>query len=673
MGLVNNLGSPDATRLLRPRLLGLNVTTGIVFIILVLRLYSLQILRGNELTSKGQKNFVQRLRVLHDRGIIFDRDRRIMVDNGASLAVQITPAFLEDADEAHRVIDRLATHLGFDAGEKVQVYNTVHGKTGLDRFQPITIMRHLKANQVEAIEADKSIFALTGTQIVEGRRRIYKEGALAAHLLGYVREIDAVELATQRANNNPLRYELGDSLGRVGVEYRYEKFLRGVDGYEEIIVDAKGRRLQSDYVSSLLGETAKIAPEPGRNLILTIDRDLQKVAETAFLGQAGAVVAMDLQGTVLAYASFPSFDPNRVSGELGADEKLMLDSDPLKPWLNRPIQGQYAPGSTYKIFPALAALQNRITSPTEKIFCPGSFKINKQIWRCHQASGHGYVDLRQAIKVSCDTFFYTLGMRLGINPMADVARNFQLGRVTTIPLPGEKPGLVPDEAFHDRVDHLTGGYQRGMAVNTAIGQGSNLVTPLQLLVAYTALLNGGVIYQPRIVERIESADFRVIKRMLPEAWPLDTEAVETSVGKAPETLQQLLPIVVKQLQLPEKVVEAVVEGLRAVTNEPGGTAYYRRSRLVSMGGKTGTAQVIRLGRDRLDVDEVTYFERDHAWFIGFAPAQNPEIIVVTVNEHSGHGNSAAAPTTVALIDAYFTKKRQQQEQQRPAPDGFHAQ
>ncbi len=515
MALSGDHHGRQAVRALRTRLVFAMWAIGLVFLVVTSRLYTLQVLRGEELTSKGRRNFVQRKRVAHDRGIIYDRYGRILVDNRATLDVQVTPAFLGDKDEAAETLRQLGDAVRLDTEEQQTALSLVRSKTGLDRFRPVLVKRDLTPDQVEVIEARRSVFQLDGVDIVEGRQRSYPYGSLAAHVLGYVNEIDPAALELERGRGNPRGYDLGDLVGRDGIERAYERTLRGVDGEEQVVVDAKGRVQRDAYVETLLGEHRRTAPQPGHNLFLTLDLDLQRVAEESFVrhdGRAGAVVALDPRtGAVLAMASVPEFDPNLVGGALAKEAKTRLDADPLKPWVNRAIQGQYAPGSTFKTFTALAALADRATSVREQVRCPGSYRMGRHVWRCHKDSGHGMMSLHAAIKYSCDTFFYTMGARIGIDHLAHMARLFGLGERSGVALQGEKPGLIPDEAFHNRVDAATGGYQRGMVVNAAIGQGSVLVTLMQLAMAYAAVANGGTLYAPQLVDRTETADFRVVR------------------------------------------------------------------------------------------------------------------------------------------------------------------
>ncbi len=677
-------------RSFRPRLLvGVG---GIVFVYLVIvaRLYNLQILRGEELASKGERNFVQEVRIPHDRGIIYDRYGQIIVDNRPALDVQVTPAFLGKSKQAQATLQRLADIVALPEEEMARIRQGIKKARGLDRFKPILVKHDLEPQQVEAIEAERSVFYLDGVDIIEGRKRNYPYGTSAAHLLGYVNEIDPESLDAERKKNNPRNYQLGDLIGRAGVERTYEAELRGQDGYEKTVVDSKGRRQSGAYVDQLLGQDRRVTPKPGHNIYLTLDLDLQQRALAAFHGKAGAVVAIDPNtGAVRALASIPAYDPNRASGAMGKEEKALLDTDPLKPWIDRTIQGGYAPGSTFKIATAIAALRAKATSPSEQVYCPGYYRMGNRVWRCHKDSGHGWVNLKQALKVSCDTYFYTMGGRVGINELAKTARLLSYGTRTGIPLADEKSGIVPDEEYHNRADAKTGGYQRGMVINTSIGQGSLVVTPLQQALAYAIVANGGTILKPQIVDHVESADFRVTRRYLPQAerWRVDptepaaldgtplsqdgqraVEALaafvhEDVAGQSPELLRPWVPSLLQSLNVPPADLAEVQRGLIAVTSEPGGTAYWHRSKLVTMAGKTGTAQVIRIGRERTKAKDMDYFQRDHAWFVAYAPAEKPELVVAVLNEHAGHGGTEAAPIAVAVIDAYFELKQQRMHAQ----------
>ncbi len=635
-----------------------SVLIAFAFAGLLWRLYLLQVLRGDELTDKGRRNFVQRIEIPHDRGIIYDRYGRILVDNRPSLDITVTPHFLGKADNAEKTLSKLEEILALDLNTSTAMRDKIASKRGLDRFVPITVKRDLEPEQVEILESLHSIFLLDGVNFVEGRRRVFHYDKVAAHLFGYVNEIDPTTLNRAKKNGNPLQYQQGDRIGRAGVERHLERDLRGKDGMEQVVVDAKGRRMHGDYVESLLGPDKRQAPTPGHNVYLTIDIDLQLAAEKAFDGRAGAAVALDpATGEILALVSRPGYDPNLISGLLAREEKVRLDQNPLDPWINRPIQGLYAPGSTFKVITALAALEGGFATVDEKINCPGYFRLRSHTWRCHRDAGHGKVNLKTAIKVSCDTYFYTVAHRMGINTIAEMGKKLGLGERSGISLRFEKRGIMPDEAFHDRVEKSTGGYQKGMAINTSIGQGSVLMTPLQLGMLYAAMANGGSVLRPQVIHHVDTADFRIRRRTIAK----DGQLIDVVRGQPAISIREFETSVRRDVQFTPEHIHGVQAGLIAVAAEPGGTAYYRRSKLISMAAKTGTAQVVRLQKGkRLKSHEMEYEERDHAWFAGYAPVENPRIAVAVVNEHSGHGGSKAGPIAVRIIDAFVELENKRQ-------------
>ncbi|RMG18126.1 MAG: penicillin-binding protein 2 [Deltaproteobacteria bacterium] len=597
------------------------------------RLYWLQVVRGEHYARLSRSNFVKAVEIPADRGMILDRRGTIVVDSRPSYDVALTPAFCPDPEQT---LGALAGVLGFGLDEVRQWTKRVAAVRGLERFRPIVLKEDVGRDALDWIDAHR--LELDGVDVRIRPRRNYRFGKMLAHVLGYMNEIGPAEL--ERARARGLDYELGDAIGRAGLEERFESVLRGKDGLERVVVDAKGRRIDAQgeaaaaEVGRLIPEEERIRPSvPGHNLVLTIDMRLQRVAEEAFPGRAGSVVALDPQtGYVLAMVSRPAFDPNRLSGGITKEEMQALAEDPYEPMLHRAIQEHYHPGSTFKVVTAIAGLEEGVIRPSDTVTCNGGYTLGRRRWRCWRAAGHGRVALYDALQHSCDVYFYALGDRLDIDPIAKWARALGFGAPTGLPLPHEIPGIVPDVAYHERVSPE--GYQRGFALNTAIGQGDVNVTNMQLAVAYMAIANGGIRYRPQVVLREEDAEGRVVREFLPE--------IVGRVGAKPETLAE------------------VVEGLRRVVMEPGGTAYYRRPRHldVQVAGKTGTAQVVKMGRDRVSSDELDYWHRDHAWFVAFAPVEHPEIVVSVVNEHGGHGSSGAAPTAVAVIEAYFELKAQ---------------
>jgi penicillin-binding protein 2 len=468
---------------------------------------------------------------------------------------------------------------------------------------------------------ESHLYALPGVFTDRRPRRHYVEGSLGAHVLGYVGEIQRAQLETRAYAD----YRPGEVIGQAGVESLLQTELRGRAGGRNLVVDAAGR------VAEVLDE---IEPVQGGSVTLTIDRDLQRAAEAAFLpdvlgerSRLGAVVALDVRtGDVLVLMSKPSFDPNDFAGGFDAKAWQRLTEDEWRPIQNRAISGQYPPGSTYKAIVAAAALEEGIADPDKKLYCPGSFRLGRRTYRCWKREGHGWVDLHRALVESCDVFFYQTGLELGIDRLAFFARGFSLGRRTGLRIPHEQSGLVPTSAWKER--RFAEPWMRGETVSASIGQGFDLVTPLQLAVAYAAIANGGKLVRPRLVLRTEDLDGTVHDGPAPE--------VRGTVPVAPEHLLR---------------IRVALEG---VVNEPRGTGGRARVRGVRVAGKTGTAQVVGLEHtEGLEDDEITFRQRDHAWFVAYAPADAPEIVVVAILEHGGHGGSAAAPVVQRVLAAYF--------------------
>lgn len=527
---------------------------------------------------------------------------------------------------AARVIRRLAEDMGLTAGELETAKKRIARATGLDVYLPILIRRDVSPEIEERVARDVLLGDLAGVAVVATTSRHYVRGELAAHLLGYVNELSPAELEDRREDG----YRLGDIVGRRGVEKAFEVNLRGVDGREAVVVDSKGRAQESSLASQLRDEIGEPElPRAGDRVFLSLDLDLQLAAERAFPGRAGAAVALEVAtGRVLVMTSTPSFNPNLVTGFFDPREKKRLDENrALRPWRFRAIQDHFAPGSTFKVITALAALGKGVTTPTESIGCRGAFHLGATRFRCWKDSGHGPCDVVAALERSCDVYFYTMGTRLGLDPIAAVGFDLGLGRPTGIPLDGESPGIIPTAAWYKK--HLPEGYTLGAAVNVSVGQGATTVTPLQLAVAYAALANGGTVFEPQVGLRIEPVD---------GSSPIDLPARPR-----------------RKLELPKEALDLVREGLRKVVNDPGGTAYRRRLADVEVSGKTGTAQVAKLVK-RGHGEDIPWPLRDHAWFACFAPSKDPEIVVVVLNEHGGGGGSAAAPAAMQIVAAWHAKK-----------------
>lgn len=522
---------------------------------------------------------------------------------------------------------------------------------GLGRFKPTLLLEDIGFVEYARLKQAISLGELPGVDVTRSQRRRYRLGTRAAHVLGYLNEISPEELKRQEerlAKGEPgagePAYLPGDLVGRKGLEAAYESRLRGRDGVERVVVDAKGRNRGLTWAETLLGKDRITPPVPGQSLVLSLDEHMQRAAEESFNGIAGSVVALEVDtGFVLAMASFPTYDPNLVAGPTARAMKRQLDLDKNRPWTNKAIQDHYAPGSTFKAITAAAGLRNALITETSTRHCPGFFRLGRATWRCYNRGGHGSIALVKALQFSCDTYFYSLGYDLGPDRLAETARMFSFGARTGIDIGGESPGIMPDRAYYLR---RFGAYSPGLVVNNAIGQGDVTVTPLQLAVAYAAIANGGKVMKPQLVREI--------------------------IDEYGNVLEEYTPVQVADLGLTPDVMALMNEALAHVT-DPGGTAsglWWRRDRYAAMSqwlrdtgtvivGKTGTAQVVRLSKSVAHVraEDMPYEQRDHAWFVGYAPRENPEVVVVTMTEHGGFGGSTSGPVTAEVLRAWFTGTR----------------
>ncbi|WNG59376.1 penicillin-binding protein 2 [Archangium gephyra] len=611
---------------------GLAMIAGMVA--LSVQLYRLQIIQGEEYAAKSVANFVKEVRLRADRGLIKDRRGSILVDSRPSFDAFITPAFCTNC--AVEVLPHLGELLGWDEPTRKKMEDQVKAARRTAPFQPLPVRIDLSRDEYDRINARRDM--LDGVEVVPVPHRNYRTASVLSHVLGYMNEITTEEL--EKLNSEGARYALGDYIGRRGLERYFESTLRGTDGVRKEVVNARGKVLEE--FSDKLGKDAVVPSRPGNNLVLSIDMRLQEEAERAFPGAAGSVVAVDVKtGLIRAVVSRPGFDPNLLTGRITPSQMASLSRDPLQPMINRISADHFSPGSTFKVITALAAYKSGLFRPETVVTCPGGYRLGARTWRCHKESGHGPVNGKTALQYSCDTWYFKVADTLGLDPIAEMGKALGLGSPTGIGVLAEVPGIMPSSQYHDKVS--PGGYTKGMALNSAIGQGDDNVTPLQLAMVYAAIANGGTLYKPQLVERIEGLDG--------------------------EVLQQFDPQVVNKVEIPEAHLKAVLEGLVATAMVPGGTAYRAmvQSGLkdISVAGKTGTAQVVKIGAVRLKTHQMDFFQRDHAWFAGFAPAENPEIAVIVVNEHGGHGGSDAAPAGMAVIKKYFDLKKE--DAANPAP------
>jgi penicillin-binding protein 2 len=474
-------------------------------------------------------------------------------------------------------------------------------------LKPIPLKLDLSRDELGLLETYK--YLLPGIYIEVSPQRNYPLGIVAPHTIGYLSEITQKQL---KSGQYP-QQRLGDMIGQWGLELQWQTDLGGSKGGRYLEVDALGQEIRPLYAKDSAA---------GNNVITTLDWKLQQAAQEALKNRAGAVVALrPSTGEVLALASAPPFDPTTFSRRLSTQEWNALQNDPSKPMQNRVIQGQYPPGSTYKIVTALAALEEKVITPETAFYCSGGLPFGNRVFHCWRKGGHGQVNLHKAIVQSCDVYFYQVGQRLGVDRLAHYAQLFGLGRPTGVSLLHEKKGLIPTSAW--KQDRFKLPWQPGETLSIAIGQGYDLVTPIQMAVLTAAVANGGTVYRPLLVKRLVSPQGSVIKEFQP--------VITSKALVSPESLR------------------LVRQGLSGVVNEPGGTGAASRLPGVLAAGKTGTAQVITLGKKA-----VSGSSRDHAWFVAYAPVENPEIAVAVLVEHGGHGGEAAAPIARKLFEAHFS-------------------
>ncbi len=594
---------------LKKRFLLFSLAAVVIFLLLILRLWYLQIISVDRYRQLSEKNRIRYIPIAAPRGPIYDRDGVLLVDNRPAFGISV---LRQEVDDKELLLERLATYLDVERGELEKRWQS---GVRFPRYRPFPLAEDVSRDVLETIQENS--IDLPGVLTEVRPLRSYPYGGLAAHLFGYLGEITQHELQSEAFGRD---YRSGDFVGKRGLEKLFERYLRGIEGERRLEVDVKGRELRILKTQD---------PQPGNKVFLTLKRDLQQAAEVALGEEAGAVVVLDVKtGEVLAMVSRPSFNPAIFARGISGKEWIELLQDSRHPLQDKTIQGQYPPGSTFKIVTALAALRAGVASASTTVDCQGSLPLGNREFHCWKKRGHGRTNLKKALKESCDVWFYKVSLDLGIDRIADMARSLGLGIPLGFSLEGEKSGLIPDRQWKKK--RYGARWYNGETVISSIGQGFVLATPMQLAVMTAAVANGGTVLRPQVVNRIEDLDGNILEQMTPE--------------------------VINEAKLSVTDLQMVRRGLEAVVNEPGGTAWRSRLEGVKIAGKTGTSQVVKLKDqdDKTPKKEAAYRFRDHALFVGYAPAGDPQIALAVVVEHGGSGSGAAAPVARDIFARYFS-------------------
>jgi penicillin-binding protein 2 len=586
-------------QLIQQRLNLFRIPVLLLFFLLAARLWQLQIIQGAEYTLKAEQNRIRTIELIAPRGTISDRFNTPLVENRPSFDVLLYREAMKDQAGTIRFLtEKLSMN-----PENIEA-RLRRGK-GSGLYRPILLKEDAGMDDISVIEAHRRDHP--EIELGPEPRRQYKFGKLAAHLLGYVGEISEQDLAARTFPGATS----GSLVGRTGIERVYNQLLAGKDGERQVLVDSMGREVGLvDEIDSVIGGEVK----------LTIDMDLQSVAEKVLEDKVGAVVAMDPRnGEILAMASAPSFDPNAFSPRISSDAWNELIGDPDSPMQNRAIQNSYSPGSIFKLIMSDAGLEEGLLDDHATVDCKGSAVYYGRTFHCHDSKGHGPLQLEQAIAKSCNIFFYELGRRLGISKIAEHAHTLGLGEKTGIDLPGERSGVMPSPEWKMQTRRTQ--WYAGETISVSIGQGAVSTTPLQLLRAVSALATGGLLTTPHVLLKAEKADDL--------EWP------------------------VRKISIGEENARRIRQGMWESVNN-WGTGHNAAIPGLDICGKTGTVQVIGKENKRLARQDT----EDHSWFVGFANKDNPEIAVVVFIEHGGTGGIAAAPLAKEVFAAYFEKRKQ---------------
>ena len=581
---------------------------------LIARLGYLQTARHAELSEVAAENYTKEERLYAERGTIYDRNGRVLATNRPAFDLLVTP---RDVRDPGALVEALTPVLDLDKLGQLELRELLETREPYAKRTPTRVARDLDTARVALAEEAGARFG--GVSIEVKRQRTYPQGTLGAHTIGYLGYPSAQDVRERGL-------VAGEMVGRFGVERLHDADLRGAHGYQRFVVDARGRRATAPWAAQATARVGLLRePTAGADLRLTLDARVQEIAYNAMEGyESGSVVVMDPRtGELLAMVSKPTFDPNIWSGRLTAAAKREVDENPYNPLLDKSVKS-YFPGSLYKIVTAVAAMEESILDPEQPIDSPGAYEYGNRVFHCHKRSGHGRVDLNGAMAASADVYFYKLGEKMGIDTLAVYGRQFGFGELM-LGLNGESAGVVPTRSYHE--EHSPGGFQHGLSLSSAIGQGAVRTSPLQMAVAFSALANHGVVYRPQLL-------------------------LETSAQG--ELLRAHDPEVMWRLPSSPSHIHRVRRALERAVNDPKRATGYRAA--VPMGrvaGKTGTAQVKSLARgSRGGQQEQRWEHQDHAWFAAFAPYESPRLTVVVFLEHGGSGGKDAAPVARKVFEAF---------------------
>ena len=596
----------------RYRWMGLFVV--LVFGGLILRVAQVQLFQRDRWSGIAQQNITKTLELHATRGVIRDVEERVVASNRPSYDLYATPRLLQSED-----LERIASLMGLTQDEREALETRIEQLPPERRTHQIQLYRDIDRDQLAAIETH--LAELPALDIVTVPLRDYPYATLGAHLIGYLNEVNEADLRTA---SDPGAYRPGDRIGRNGLEKRYEALLKGSRGFRRVVVDARGRALDGARPDSLDVEMLR-KPVPGHDIQLTLDMRLMEAFDRAFRPHpSGAAVVVDIHtGAVRALYSKPVYDPNEMSSGLSTQRYAELTGDPFRPLIDKTIYETYFPGSTFKVFTALAALQDAVVDPAQRIECTGFIKIGRQKFRCNKR--HEWVDLYDSVVQSCNVYFWELAETVGIERINRFAEAFGFAERTGIGVNSEAKGFLASREWYE--EHY-GAFRIGYTLNTAIGQGNTRVTVLQLALAYAAIANGGSLYIPQVVQNVRAPD-----------------------GSLSETFQ---PRVRRDLGIAAQHLDLIQRSLVDVVQQEDGTAYRARNKDgVPVAGKTGTAQVVsRKGRSE-ESSSAWYLDRSHGWFAGFAPAHDPQVAFAVLVEHGGSGGASAAPIATAVMQQYL--------------------